>query len=364
MKNVGWLGAFFLILPTAGWSQEGPLLKHQATRQLPPGTHRPEILATNQGDLLLVVVQPQGLPGSVGQIKHRAYRFGPNWQPLGKPFVVTQVSKEYGEPADQRAALVNNELVVVYQTLAWKDGKPKFGQGPMERYAKEQSLLLARFSLEGKVRLRKPIVARVSDFSADNFPDHCLLWQDGRLLVSTGSLGRKLKIRAVDLEANILATHELEASEQTIPGTIGNSLLAAGPRLFLFSASGPQTAFLTMTELDRSFRPVKHTQFTDPQREQNFPTSCLAHGEIIFLAYIARDRGGANELFQNPYHPYLKILDKNHQVVADLKIGSGGFAHCHPTIARLGNRLYVAWSKSLGKMPQVQVEEYELSFKR
>lgn len=44
-------------------------LTHQQTVALPSGTHRPEILATADGNLMLVVVEPSGT--GTGQVKHR-----------------------------------------------------------------------------------------------------------------------------------------------------------------------------------------------------------------------------------------------------------------------------------------------------
>jgi hypothetical protein len=211
-------------------AEELPVLEHIATHTLPEKTHRPEILIADSGDFILVVVEPSGQP-SVGQVKHKAYRFDAEWNQIGSAFVVSRTTSEYGEPADHRAALINGELVVVYQTLNFAEGTRPQG-GPMEQYATDQSLILARFSLNGEERFREPIVAHAPDKDEDNFPDHCLLWWNDRLLISTGG-HRKLKIREVDLDANILATHTFRAGHDTIPGEIGNSLLALGQDLLV-----------------------------------------------------------------------------------------------------------------------------------
>lgn len=342
-----------------------PLLKldHIKTHELLAGTHRPEILVTESGDIVVVVVQPEGRPG-VGQVKHKAYQYDSNWKQIGKPFVVTRTTKEYGEPADHRAAIVHDELVVVYQTLNLKEGvRP--GGGPMEQYAEDQSLMLARFSLDGKELFRKPIVAYAADKSEDNFPDHCLLWLNDRLLVSTGA-HRKLKIREVDLNANILATHTFETFATTIPSSIGNSLLHDGQRLLLFSSGNPHgSAQLTITQLTDTFGVSEMKEFYEEARRQTFPTGNLFFNNFVFVGYIARDRSGSADMERNPYSPYLKVLDKNFNIVADLKIGESGFAHVHPTLARHGNRLFVGWSKRITgeKMlhPQVFIEEFDLS---
>ena len=107
------------------------VLNYVTTHQLPDGTHRPEILVTKSGEIIIVVVQPEGKPG-VGQVKHKAYRYKTDWNQIGQPFVVTQNTSEYGEPADHRAAIINGELVVVYQTLNLKEGvHPKAPEAPL-----------------------------------------------------------------------------------------------------------------------------------------------------------------------------------------------------------------------------------------
>ena len=47
----------------------------EQTFSLPQGIHRPEILITDRSEIILVVVQPEGMPGTTGQVKHQAYRF-------------------------------------------------------------------------------------------------------------------------------------------------------------------------------------------------------------------------------------------------------------------------------------------------
>jgi hypothetical protein len=351
--------------PSAGGAAP-PTLAFRSSRLLPVGTHRPEILITSKGEIVLVVVQPEGPPSSIGQVKHKAYRFTADWQPIGEPFVVTRTTEEFGEPADQRATLVNDELVVVYQTLVWRE-RPPINGGPAEPYAKEQSLMLARFTLDGREILRKPIVAHAADNREENFPDHCLLWRGGYLLVSSGSLGGKLKIRKVDLEGNVLQTAVFQNTEENVPDNIGNSLLSDGNRLWMISATGPhRTAALTITEILPDLTPGRPLIFYEPDREQHFPVGNLLTDNWIFVGYTSRPRSGPTLPEQNPYAPFLKIFSRDFKLLGDLKIGPAGFAGVHPTIARLGNRLFVAWSASVDMggdrvAPQVHVEEFKIS---
>jgi hypothetical protein len=108
------------------------------------------------------------------------------------------------------------KIVVVYQTLNYRKGvRPKGGPG--EDFATDQSLLLARFTLEGKEIFRAPIVDRAADFKADNFPDHCLMWWNDRLLVSSGARSRQLHIREVTLNAEVLSDHVIPTRRNGIP---------------------------------------------------------------------------------------------------------------------------------------------------
>jgi hypothetical protein len=310
-----------------------------------------------------VVVEPEGRHG-VGRVKHKAHRFDTAGREIGQEFVVSRTTEEYGEPADHRAAIVNSELVVVYQCLVWREQGPRQRGGPAERDATEQSLMLTRFKLDGTEIMRKAIVAHASDFAEDNFPDHCLLWSGTRLLVSTGSTRRKLTIREVDLDANVLATHVLSGS-----GTIGNSLLLDGTRLRLFSSTGPSTGTLSATDLTSDFAfAAAPVFFKDRELEQSFPTGNLTHGGFTFVAHIARAWSGSHDMNENPYSPYLKVLDTRDEIVFETRVGERGAAHVHPTLTRIGDRIFFAWSKNVSTgrttgprmMPQVQVAEYSL----
>ena len=333
-------------------------LTHVATHALPPNTHRPEILSLADGGILVVVVQPEG-PDGVGRTKHKAHRLDANWNPVGQPFVVTRITDEFGEPADHRAAIVNGELVVIYQSLIFKDSLPP--NGPAEVAAREQSLMLARLTLDGQELDRRAIVAHVTDFSQDNFPDFCILWRNDRFFIGTGTTSPALKIREVSLAGEVLATHAIQPSPGGIGGSIGNSLFHDGSRLCVFSSTAPQIGDLTVTELDGGFSPVTTLRLSDPDREQSFPVGNLLDSGLL-ITYISRARGGPNDLLQNPYSPYLKILGSDFEILQDIQVGEGGFSHVHPTVVRSGARLLVAWSKAIDmgsfQAPRSQIEEY------
>lgn len=336
----------------------GQTLRRLETRQLPPDTHRPEVLALPDGGLLVVVVQPDpGMGQTPGRVKHRAYRYDADWRLVAPPFAVTAITEEYGEPADHRAALVNGELVVFYQNVVLNGTVP--AGAPAEMYAVEQSLLMARFTLDGEELDRRAVVAHVKDFRDDNFPDFCILWREDHFLVSTGSLSPKLKIREVTLDGEVAAVHELMGSPGGIGGSIGNSLAAVGERLLLLSGTAPDRGELTVTELE-GFTPVRTALLRDAAREWSFPVGNAAAQDVLLVGHIGRARGGPNDLLGNPYAPQLLVLGEDLQLLRDMVLGEGGFAHVHPTVTLWGERVVVAWSKAVargpGQTPQVQLE--------
>jgi len=322
------------------------------------GTHRPEILIDGK-DVYLVVVE------HAGNVRHRAYRY--RYPNLDRPvisFDISSTTERYGLPADHRAVIVNGELIVVYQSNVMKgDASLHRRQGPAEDRAQSQSLLLARFTLGGKQILRRAIVDRATDFGRDNFPDFCILWRKGRLLVQTGSRSRRVKVREVNREAKVLAVHELDAGQGTGRETIGNSFLVDGEKLFLVSAAGPRSGCgLTLTPLGEKFETGDSVEIGQTRRfDRHFPTSNLMVDGHVLLGHIIGNRRILD------YAPRVLVLDSDRNVVGDFEVGQKGFAHVHPTMVKIGDRLLVAWSRRLerrgrGPMssPQVVIQEYRI----
>ena len=205
------------LFPILGYGQTPLVLARGPGITLPVGTHRPEIRAASDGSLVVAVVEPTLSQDNDGLVKHQVYRLDSDLNIIGRAFPITWITQQYGEPADHRIALVNDEIIVVYQTLNYQEGdRPR--SGPSEDSAIDQSLLLARFTLDGEELLRAPIVERTSDFWVDNFPDHCLLWWRGRLLVSSGSRSWSLHIREVGLNGDVLEDHILQVGSDGISG--------------------------------------------------------------------------------------------------------------------------------------------------
>jgi len=340
------------LVPTRSW-------------EMHPGTHRPEILVDGK-DVWLVVVDHDG------RVRHRAYRYRyPNLDNPIQRFNVTRITDRSGTPADHRALIRENELVVVYQSNVMDQTRAR-RPGPAENNAASQNLLLARFTLEGKLILRRPIVADVRDFRTDNFPDFCICWHRDRLLVSTGTRANMLKIREVDLEAKVLAIHEISCGPGTIRSNIGNSFLQDRVGIQLAGSSGPRerSEILTLTRFDENFNPVDTLELNTLDVQQHFPTGNLQEDGYRFIAYISRKwKPGQHGLEANPYDAGLKIIDSvGGEILDDIVVGRRGFAHVHPTLARVGDHLLVAWSRQRERtggrgpksMPQVVIQEYQM----
>ena len=337
-------------------------LSHVSTMEMAVGTHRPEIRVRSDGGLIVVVVEPAPGANEIGRIKHQAYRFDADLQQEGDPFPVTAIDATYGEPADHRAILVDDELVVVYQTLNYGEDKPVGGGGPSEDFATDQSLMMARFDMQGNELMHGAIVARATDFTVDNFPDHCMLWTGNNLLVSSGTRADMLRIREVGLDGGILATHTIPTSNDGIGTNIGNSMHMNGDQVRFVASLGPVgPGQITVNALDDAFAVSQLVSVGDDSLERHFPTDSQVVGDHTLVAYIAREVGGDRDMMLNPYGGRLAVLDSALGLVDDIAVGDGGFAHVHPTMAYLGDRLYVAWSKRSERgAPQVQVECYKV----
>ena len=353
------LGLWLTSFSSSG--QESFTLTKGASTSLSVGTHRPEIRTASDGSIVIAVVEPKGPIET--RIKHQVYRLDSQLNPIGEPFAITRIAQPYGEPADHRIALVNDEIVVVYQTLNYREGtRPT--EGPSEDFATDQSLLLARFTLNGEELFRAPIVDRTSDFEVNNFPDHCLLWSKKRLLVSSGARSRSLHIREVDLEGLVLADHVFSTSSDGISGNIGNSMHQRGNTIGYFSSNSPAgNGALTLTSINEDFELSRLAEMGGNDGiERHFPTDSLMLDDYTLVTYIARSAKQGMDLSTNPYHPRLMVLNKNYSIINDIQLGEKGFAHVHPTMTILQDQLLIAWSKSAESLqkgrsaPQVQIQ--------
>ena len=339
-------------------------LSHLGTTEMPKGTHRPELFATEDGDLLLAVVHPDGPSFTAGSIKHRAYRLNPALEIQGEGFTLTTFTEEYGDPADHRILLVNGEVIVVYQALVMDPEAPG-GGGPAEDNALNQSLMMARLQLDGTEVFRGPIVANTTDFEEDNFPDHCMAWNGSSLIVSTGSEG-SAKFRVVALDGTIESTAKTTLAADTIGSSIGNSLFWKDDELFITSgltipSSEPKGILFAKLSEDFSVEAVgKHAPDEDP----TFPTGTLVHKGVTFIAYSAHEAGSSPDIQVNPYEPRLAAFDASWNLLSDTKVSTeAGAGHVHPTIAILEDTLYYAWSRKDpdgGPAPQVLIERYQV----
>jgi len=366
------LGSFFRVsiiglclVPSLAYGQDPLLLTRGLSTSLPIGTHRPELRSASDGSLVVAVVEPGRKQSIGGQVKHQVYRLDSNLNVIGKPFPITRTSEPYGEPADHRIALVNDEIIVVYQSLNYAEGR-RSRQGPSEDSAIDQSLLLARFTLDGEELFRAPIVDRTSDFLVDNFPDHCLLWSQGRLLVSSGSKSWSVHIREVSLNGVVLEDHIFPVGGNGISGAIGNSMHRHQNGLRILSSNSPAgNGALTATEVAADFTLSRLAELGGADGlERHFPTDSVTIGDYTLVTYIGRPVAEGRDMRYNPYHPRLMVFDATYRVVQDIQLAELGFSHVHPTMTILNDQLFVAWSQpsdSSASAPQVQIERFSIS---
>lgn len=338
-------------------------LTHLFTTEMEVGTHRPEILTTDDGELVVVVVHPSSNHNEAGSTKHRAYRFTADLTQIGEAFPVAYNTDEYGSPADHRAMLLNDELVIVYQTLIAGEGSQN--GGPAEANADSQSLLLARYDLEGNEILREPIIENETDFDINNFPDHCLLWRDEHLLVSTGAGTQEVNFYELDLEANILDSQTWSVSFEGIPSPIGNSLFENDDQVMMLSALMGTSEDLVLVALADDYEPTQQTRYSSDEVSGTFPTGTHWYQDYLIVGYSGRAPGGSFNLMENPYSPYVTVLDSSFNPVLGFQVSDEpGSGHVHTTVTTIDDRLYVAWSRQAEidgrNSPQVVIDVYQI----
>ncbi len=342
-------------------------LTHLGTTEMVQGTHRPEIFATVEGGLILAVVHPDGPSMTEGSIKHKAYHLNAELEIQGEGFALTTYTGDYGDPADHRVLLVDDEIVVVYQAIVLDLDATPGGGGPAENNAISQSLMLARFNHDGTEIFRGPIVDNITDFEEDNFPDHCMAWDGSSLIVSTGSKD-SAKIRVIDREGNIASTHSIAIGPDSIGANIGNSLFWKEGVLHIASGRlmgpGVDSIPLIFGELSSTFGlNILGTHYPDGE-DAIFPTGTLIHGDVTYIAYSAHAIGSSPDIQIDPYEPRLAAFDGDWNLLLDTKISTeAGAGHVHPTVAAIGDTLYYAWSRkdpAGGPAPQVLIERYTI----
>ena len=306
------------------------VLTNVGTFALPHGTYRPELLAATDGTFYVVVVEPKG------ESRHWAYHYDADWKLIGQPFAVSAITEEYGESADHRAMLFGDELVVIYQS----------------RGASDQSLILARFTLDGQLVKRLPIIANAANGTGEDFSEPAITWFNNHITITTGTGEQKLKIRQIDVDGNVVSTEVYPvAAGSAVSNEIGNSLFVdANGNLNLVSGNEPtSTESLVITTFDSLGEISASLRLPTNGREETFPADNTGASGYEFIAYIS----GVD--------PYLKILDAESHVLADVQIGQGGFMYVHPTVAVSGGHVFVAWSKNVDGQSQVQIEELTIA---
>lgn len=344
---------------------DAPALSFVDTYSLPEGTHRPELFF-HEDILYVLVVEHEE------DIRHKGYIFDAS-DPSNidfedyETFVVSEggETEEYGYGTDHRATILNEEIVVVFQSNVMDEEKE--GEcigGPAEPCTESQHLMFARFALDGE-EISTIEISSTYDFEEDNYPDMCVLADEDDLLVSTGWVDpdydaeKGLKIRKIDVDGEILETYEYDVSDEGIPGSIGNSMFwTPDGELLMFSGSFDQ---ISVSRLDEDFE-MSEMQFFDlSDDETTFPTGVVYKDGYYYVGYSGRE-SGESAIEDNPLSPRLMILNEDLDVVEIIEISDEeGSGHVHPTLDIVGDLLFYSWSKSQDQSPQVFVEVFEIS---
>ncbi len=355
--------------PLTAFQESTPVLEHIATYEMHKFTHRPEILLSSTENPYLLVVEHQ--ESEEGQIRHMGYQIEDfeNLEALQETgFPVTYETDEYGSGADHRAVIFKidgeEQIGVFYQTLIMSDDAPAIIEGPSEPYTESQSLMFARFSMDGEELFRTE-VARTTDRDEDNFPDMCALWNPVTevFVVSTG--GKQAKIREIDINGEILSAYEYSSDE--IAGSIGNSIILEedGSYLVFSSKNNPQGEdYITITELSSTFEvESQYKTFEVTGAEETFPTGVIYQNGYYFVGHISGEFKNIQEEEEKKYGTKIKIFNKELELIDDIEVSSEYVSgHGHPTLIIKDSILYYAWSKSVDGAPQVMIDVFELSF--
>ncbi len=345
-------------------------LTHNNTYHISVNTMRPEISVNNNEYYVAVVQASMNMPNPVGTKKHYVHHYDANWSKIDS-FPVTTIDTAYGEPVDHRMMIINGEIVLVYQSVIWKDTSLWiYNSNPLDQQNSiNQSLMLARFSLSGTELFKGPIVLKDTNHS-HTFSDLAIAWNGTDLLVSTGTYpppNPQITIRKINISnGSIVNTYSYNTSTSTIPSPFGNSILLLNNHIKVFGSTPPNgTNDLTVSDLDSNYVITAVNSCHDVTNEQTYPTGSIFYDNYYFIAHDERVRGGPVDVFLNPYFPYLRILDDQFNTINNISVGDTGMMHIHPVILINDGKLFYGWSKKntngSSSTPQVFVEEYLLT---
>ena len=341
--------------------------------EMKKGTHRPEIMYY-KNKIYLIVVEHEG------DVRHKGYILDQDLE-IESSFVVSEITSDYGAGADHRFTIIDDKLIVVYQSLIRKEDEAKATPGgPSEAHAKNQSLMLAQFSLDGEELNRAVIFDKKTDFSEYNFPDFTILPYGDNLLVSTG--GELLyKLTEVSLAednfAGIISEQTEQLDSESLASAIGNSLFQTEDKGVGLMSSKQQMggeAPLTFIPISDDLVPEKGKKVLEGDNlERTFPTGVKYLNGYYLVGYIAREVTDDFTLENNPYYPYLAIFNSDWELVDDRQVSEQpGSGHVHPTLTVMNSQtVLLAWSAKNENLntgsgpvsqPQVFIEEYKIEF--
>lgn len=315
-------------------------LLHQGELVVGEGYLRTEIAATGSGRLYFA--------GTTGPSDQRSIEIRSVDAELSGSAVLTSIPAPwFGAEPLFRTLCVGEELVVLYQSL-----------GP-----EGEALNLVRLDKEGRQVHRA--VIRAFGPGADGLPSEslsgfCAAWTGREILVCTAGPGNRLMLRSVTLQGAVIEERGLEGFFE---GAFEAGLalgFTADTKWVYYSARDGESWVLKAAELDRGYHPVAVYQFENDDRQQKMPSGLLEHEGLQFLSYLSTPRALETERTD----AYLQVMDPSMEVWADFRVGENSQLPARPTLARVGDDIYVSWLEAAaepGASARARVERYRFS---
>ncbi|MCG3176138.1 MAG: hypothetical protein MOGMAGMI_01078 [Candidatus Omnitrophica bacterium] len=335
--------------PAAAASDAGPhrpedlSLLHQGEIIVGSGFLRTEIASTDDGKLFLA--------GSSGPSEDRAilvYAVDPQLRSADR--IASVPTAWFGAEPIFRLLGAGSELALFYQSPDGSGG---------------EVLHLVRWNSHGEQRARSLVLSLPADVtgpSGESLSGFGVAWLDGMFLLCTAGPGDRLTLRKLTPEGVVLEERVLDGFFE---GAFEAGLalgLAPDRKIVYYSARDGESWVLKAAELDAHDNPQAVYQFENDDRQQKMPSGSLVHKDLYFVTYVSTPR------WEEPGAPersdaYLQVMDRRMEVWADFKVGERGQLPARPTLARVGDRIFVSWLSapaSPAEEAYARIEAYEL----
>lgn len=315
-------------------------LVHQGEMVVGEGYSRTEISATDSGSLYFA--------GSTGPSDHRFIAIRTLDVGLSGSTAVASIPTPWlGAQPLFRILCVGEELVVLYASPS-PEGEA-LNLVRLDQLGRQEHHTLIGAQGSGKERL-----------PAGSASDLCAVWTGREILLCLGGPGNRLTLCSVTLEGAITWERVLE---EFYEGIFASGLafgFTADTKWVYYAARDGESWTLKAVELDRGYQPTAVYQFENDDRQQKMPSGLVAHKGLQFLTYLSTPRSPEAERVD----AYLQVMDPQMEVWADFRVGEDSQPTAPPTLARVGEDIFVSWveaSTEPGALPQARIERYRLS---